>query len=115
MLYGEIRDPVTILLEPLAGIEDGFMLGHGNDDVIAPAAMSFGDAFDRQVVALSGARSEHDFVVLRANQGCDLCPGGLNRLVGSPSKGVATAGGIAECIGQVGKHFLEHPRIDRGG
>src|SRR5256885_15839220 len=115
MLYGEIREPVTILLEPLAGIEDGFMLGHGSDDVIAPAAMSFGDAFDRQVVAFSGARSEYDFVVLRANQGCDLCPRGLNRLVGNPSKGVATAGGIAECVREVRKHLIEHTRINGCG
>ncbi len=48
-----------------------------------------------------------------ADQRGDLLAGGLHRLLGVPAERVALGGGVAELLGEVGQHRLEHPRIDR--
>ena len=39
----------------------------------------------------------------------------IDRLLGRPAETVAGAAGVAEDLGEIGQHRLQHPRIDRGG
>ena len=50
-LHGQIGDAVALLLELLAGVEDGLVLGDLGDDVVAALAVHLGDALDGEVVA----------------------------------------------------------------
>ena len=47
---GQIGDAVAGLLEALAGVEDGLVLGDLGDDVVAALAVHLGDALDGEVV-----------------------------------------------------------------
>jgi hypothetical protein len=57
LLDRQIRHARALLLELLAGVDDRLVLGHARDDVIALLAIHLGDALDREVVRLGGARS----------------------------------------------------------
>ena len=61
-LHGQIGDVVALLLELLAGVEDGLVLGDLGDDVVAALAVHLGDALDGEVVGLGGAGGEDDLL-----------------------------------------------------
>ena len=62
-----VGDAVAVLLQPLASVEHGLVLGDGRDDVVAFFPVHLGHALDSEVVAFSRARSEDDFFGSRAN------------------------------------------------
>ena len=115
LLDGHVGDAIAVLLEPLAGVEHRFVLGHRGDDVVALLAVHLGDALDGEVVAFGGAGGEDDFLGRRADQLGDALARGLNALFGGPSEGVVAAGGVAELLDEVGQHLFQHPGIHRGG
>src|SRR6185503_11227466 len=45
----------------------------------------------------------------------DLVARLLHRLLGRPAEGMRAAGGIAEHLGEVRQHRLDHARVDRRG
>ena len=52
---------------------------------------------------------------LRPDGGGDLLPRRVDRLFGRVSEGVRGAGRVAEGLGKVGQHRLQHPGIEPGG
>src|SRR5579863_1526994 len=102
----------AFFFQTLAGIENCLVLDSLGDDVIALFAVHFGDALDHQVVAFSGAAGEDDFLRSSANQRGDLRAGGFDRFFAGPAEGMVTAGGVAEFLGEIGQHGLNHARID---
>jgi hypothetical protein len=105
----------ALALEALAGVEGGLVLGLDGDQVLALLAVVRGHALDRQVDGLGGARGEDDLLAVAADQRRDLAAGRLDRGLGGPAEDVVAAGGVAEVLGEVRDHGLEHPRIDRRG
>jgi hypothetical protein len=112
---GEIRDAITVLLQPLAGIQNCFVFGDLGDDVIAALAVHFGDAFEGQVIALGGAAGEDDLLGRGADEPRNLLARGFDGLLRLPSEGVVAAGRVAELGGEVGHHRLQNPRVQRSG
>ena len=55
-LHGQIGDAVAVLLEALAGVEHGLVLGDLGDDVVAALAVHLGDALDGEIVRLRWRR-----------------------------------------------------------
>jgi len=94
--HGQIRHAIAILLKALAGVEHGFVLGDLRDDVVSALAIHFGNALDSEVVALGSTGCENDSFGGGADEFGDLLAGGFNSLLRLPSKGVITAGGVAE-------------------
>ena len=115
LLHRHVGDAVAVLLQALAGVEHGLVLGDRGDDVVALLAVHLGDALDGEVVALGGAGGEDDFFGGRADQLGDALARGLHALFGGPAEGVIAAGGVAELLHEVGQHLFQHPRIHRGG
>src|SRR5579863_61483 len=114
-LHRQVSDAIAVLLETLAGVEHGLVLGDCGDNVIALLAVHLGHAFDGEVVALSGAGSENDFFGGGADQLGDTLAGSFDALFTSPTERVIVAGGVAELLHEKGKHLLQHPRIRGGG
>ena len=48
-----------------------------------------------------------------ADQPGDLSAGIFDRFLGLPAEFVIAAGGVAEFLGEIGQHGLEHARINR--
>ena len=113
--HRQVGDLAAVLLQPLAGVEHGFVLGDGGYDVVAFLAVHLGHALDGQVVGLSGAGGEDDLLRSGVDEGGDLLAGGVNPLLGLPAEAVVAAGGVAELVGEVRQHRLQHPRVHRGG
>ena len=78
-LHRQIGDAIAVLLQPLAGIEHRFVLGHLGDDVVAALAVHLGDALDGEVVALGRAGGKDDLLGGRADQLGHLLAGRLDR------------------------------------
>ena len=66
------------------------------------------------VVRLRAAAGEDDFLGTCAEERGDLLARGLDGGAGFLAKGV-DGGGVAELGGEVGKHGVEHGRLDGGG
>ena len=114
-LHRQVGDAVAVLLQALAGVQHGLVLGDLGDDVVAALAVHLRNALDGQVVALRGAGGKDDLLGAGADQLGDLLARGLHGLLGLPAEGVVAAGGVAEHGGEVGHHRLQHPRIERSG
>ncbi len=114
-LHRQVGDAVAVLLQALAGVEHGLVLGDRGDDVIALLAVHLGDALDGEVVALGGAGGEDDFFRGRADQLGDALARRFHAFFGRPSERVIAAGGVAELLHEVGQHLFQHPRIHGGG
>ena len=113
--HGQVGDFVAVLLQALAGVEHGFVLGHLRDDVIALFAVHFRGALDGQVVRFGGAAGEDDFLGRRVDQTGDLRAGILHRFLGRPAERVVAAGGVAELLVKVRQHRIDHARVHRRG
>jgi hypothetical protein len=109
----QVRDREAVALEALAGVERRLVLGLDGDDVLARLAVVRGDALDGQVDRLGRARGDDDLLGVAADQRGDLAAGGLDGGLGGPAEHVVAAGGVAEVLGEVRQHRLEHARIDR--
>ena len=109
-MHGQVGDAEALLLELLAGVEDGLVLGDLGDDVVAALAVHLGDALDGEVVALGGAGGEDDLLGGGADELGDLLAGDLDRLLRLPAELVVAAGGVAELAGEVRHHRLQHAR-----
>src|SRR4029078_7774710 len=83
--------------------------------VIALVAIELGDALDGEVVALGRAAGADDLLAaLVADDLRALLARVLDHLLGFPSETMIAAGSVAELLGEVGQHSLDHARIDRG-
>ena len=113
----EPRDAAALALEALARVEHRLVLGRDRDDVIAAVAQRVRDPFDRQVVGLGGAAREDDLARREAPMSAATCARArVDRLLRLPAVGVLPARGVAELLGEIRQHRLEHARIDgRGG
>ncbi len=114
-LHREIGDAHAVLFKPLAGVEDGLVLGGRGNDVVALFGIHFGHALQRQIVRFGGAAGEHDLFASGADQTRDLLARLLDRFLGFPTKAVIAAGGIAERLKEIRLHGVEYARIHRGG
>ena len=56
LLNRQIGDAHAVFFEALAGVEDGFVLRGGGDDVVAFFGIHLGDAFEGQVVRIRSRR-----------------------------------------------------------
>ncbi len=113
LLHRQIGDPVAVLLEALARVDHRLVLGDARDDVIALLAVHLGDALDREVVRLGRAAGEDDFLGVRADQIGHLLARLVDRLFGLPAERMVAARRVAEVLGEVRQHRLDHARIDR--
>ena len=96
LLHRQVSDPRTMLLQPLAGVENRLVLGSSGNDVIAFLGIHLGHALERQVVRLRRATGEDDLFRSRADQVGNLLARLLRRLLRFPAKAVIAAGGVAE-------------------
>jgi hypothetical protein len=124
LVHRQIRDLEALAFQPLARVDDRLVFRQLGNDVITLLAVHGGDALDREVVALGGAGGEDDLAGVLvaalaldagADQPGDLGPGLVDRLLCLPAERVAAAGGVAEVLGKVRQHRLDHPRIGAGG
>ena len=67
-------------------------------DVLPALLVHLRDALDGQVAALGSARGEDDFAGLATDQGCDLFPSCIDRVLGAPAKGVGARVSVAEVL-----------------
>ena len=107
----EQRHVVAAAREPRERIEHGFVLGRDADEVIAAAALAFGDAADREVVALGRAAGEDDFLGVGADRRGDRLPRRVDRVAGFVADGV-DAVRVAVLLVEVRQHRLDDARID---
>ena len=114
-LHRQIGDPIAVLFELLAGIENGFVLGGGGDDVVAFFGIHLGHALDGEVVRFGGAAGEDDFARRGADQIGNLLARFIHRLLGHPAELVIAAGGIAEVLREIGQHRLEDAGVHLRG
>ncbi len=98
----EVGDSPTAPFEFAAGIQDRLVLGAGGDDVPALLAVVVGDAENRQVVRLGGARRPDHFFGRGAGAGGNLRARRLHQSGGGGAIVVARRARIAE--------FALHPR-----
>jgi hypothetical protein len=91
------------------------VLGDDGDDMRAAVAERLNGAFDREVVGFSRAAGEADLLCGGADERRDLAARAVHGGLGVPPELVLPAGGIAEALGEVRQHRLEHAGIDGGG
>src|SRR5208282_1379452 len=113
--YREVGEAVALFLQMLAAIEHRLVLGDAGDNVITFVSMSFGDALDRQVVALGGTGSDKKNSGCGADQLGHLLPRLLDRRLRLPAELMAAAGGVAELLLEVRQHLVHDAGIERRG
>ncbi len=102
----EIRDPVTLLLERPAGVEDGMVLDRGCDDMVPAPPEGCRHPLDRPVVGLRASGGEEDLLRLRPDRYSNPPPRLLNRLPRLTGEGVDRRG-VPEPLREVGEHRLD--------
>ena len=68
-IHGQDRNLETLLLQEMAGLQDGVMLDGGGNDMIPLALPGVGHPFDGRVVALRPAAGEDDLSGRRPQKG----------------------------------------------
>ena len=71
-------------------------------------------ALDRQIVRFGGARRENHLAGIGADKRGDLASRLLDRLGSNPAVSMAHAVRIAELLGEIGQHRVEHAGVDPG-
>ena len=104
---GEVGGFVALGFEVLAGVEDGVVFGAAGDDVVAGFLEGGGDADDGGVVGFGAAAGEYDFAGAAVEYAGDALAGFVEGVAGFLADGV-DAGGVAEVLGEVGRHGLQH-------
>ena len=105
-VHGQVGDLEALLLQLLAGVQDGVVLKVGGDDVPALFDIGVGRAPQRPVVGLCAAAGEVDFPGFRADGLRHLGPRRLHRLAGFPTEAVHRRG-VAVDLTEVGLHRRE--------
>ena len=105
----------ALLFERLAGVKDGFVLGRRGNEMVSLVAVCPGNAFERQVVGFGSPAGKDNFFRCGIDQRCYLLACRLHRFLGFPAIAVRATGGIAEFVGEVGHHGVEHRRSERRG
>src|SRR5256886_564919 len=110
----EIGDAEAFLLEALAGVEHGFVLGACGQHVAAAIRVGARDPEDRQVGGLGGPGCEHDLFRRRSEERGDLRARGGDARGGDRAQGMRR-GGVGEVPArrQTAAHGRGHGRIDR--
>jgi hypothetical protein len=104
----------ALLLELLSRVDDGLVLCHARDDVVALLAVHLRGALDGQVVRLGRAAREDDLLGARPDDVGNLLARVLDRFLGLPAERVVPASRVAEVLAEKGQHRLHHPRVHRG-
>ena len=97
------------------GVQHGFVFGFNGNQVLAFGFVELGRAFDGEVVGFGCAAGEDDFFGVGVDERGDVGAGFFHRFFGFPAVGVAAGCGVAEFIGEIGQHFFQHARVQRGG
>nr|GFC18284.1 hypothetical protein [Tanacetum cinerariifolium] len=105
LVYGQVGYLAAELFDVLTRIEHSLVLGGGSDDVVAALA----------VVALSRTASEDNLLGVAVDELRNLSAGVVYAFLRCPAKGVVARGGVAEYVGEVGHHGLQHARVERRG
>jgi hypothetical protein len=114
LVYREVSHAVSPTLHVPADFQDGWMLHTGSNNV-ATVRQSFGDAFNRRVIALRGTGGKQDLLGLFGSKEiCNTPASRRNRLGGSPRRIVHAAGVEVEILEERG-HGLVDLRSDSGG
>ncbi len=108
----EVGDPIALLLEALAGVEDGVVLDRGGDDMVALLPVRGRHPLDRPVVGLRPARGEVDLRGACADRRRHPLPRLLDRLLCLAGEGIER-GGVPEPLREVGEHHLGDLRPHR--
>ena len=114
LVHRQVSHLKALLFQPGAGMQHRVMLDGAGDDVVALIPSGEGRALDGPVVALGAAGSEVDFLGLGADGPSHLPAGGIHGAAGVAAGGV-DAGGVAEALGKVGQHGLQHFGRNGGG
>jgi hypothetical protein len=87
LVDAEVGDLEALLLEALARVEDGLVLGHRRDDVVALVLVELGHTLEGEVVALGGAAREDDlFLSFAPMSAGDALARELDRLFRLPAE-----------------------------
>mmetsp|Transcript_20823 Transcript_20823/g.28690 ORF Transcript_20823/g.28690 Transcript_20823/m.28690 type:complete len:420 (-) Transcript_20823:258-1517(-) len=111
LLHGQVGDLEPLLLELAAAVQHALVLGLRGDHVPLALAEEPHRALDGEVVALGGARGEHDLLRVGAHQRRHLRPGGLHRRLRLPAVGVRLRVRVAVPLQHVGQHGVEHAGV----
>ena len=117
----QIGDGHALFFEGLAGIEDGFVFDGRGDDVLAGFAGAHSQDWlchnpeDGVIVRFGAAAGKDDFLGAGADQGGHLFAGGFDGGASALARCV-DGSGVGKFGGEIGKHGVEHFRLDgRGG
>ena len=91
------------------------MFGGRRNDVGALFRVHLGHALDGEIIGFSGTAGEDDFLGAGTDQAGDLLAGIFDALFGYPAKFVVPTGGIAEALGEVGKHGFHDAGVNPCG
>src|SRR5215469_379654 len=107
----------ALLFESLAGVQNSFMFDKRSDDMWSGTWRGSGrrnDAEDSVIVGLRAATGEENLLGACRNQCSDMFARGFHSRASFLAVSV-DRGGIAELPGEVGKHRVEHLRLDGSG
>lgn len=100
-----------MFLQNFAAIEDGFMLGHAGNQMVAFIPIRLSHSFDGEVIGFGGTAGKNYLSGGRADQFGHLIARRIDRRLGFPAKRMAFARGIAKARGEIGQHNVQHARI----
>ena len=113
-LHRQVGDLEALELQVAAAVEHALVLGDAGDDVVLLVLVEAGDALDRQVVRFGGAGGEDDLLLVGADDVRDL---GARRSRPPPRPSqpyvVVARVRVAEPLGEIRQHRLDHARIAR--
>ncbi len=111
LIYRQVGNACTALLQLLAGIQYCFVLGGTGNNMVALYCIQFKYTFQRQVTTFGRSGCKDHFLFRGADQPGYLFACLLHRFIGNPAIRMGFAGGIAKLLAEVGQHRRHHFRV----
>ncbi len=108
-----IGDFEPLLFKGLTGVQDGFVLGGGGDNMVALIAVGPGNAFEGEIIGFGGTTGKDDLFGFGIDECGHLFPRCLHGFLCLPAVAMRAAGSIAKFFGEIGHHSLEHSGSER--
>ena len=100
-------------LEGFARVQDGPMLGHASDDVVALVFVHLHHAAQCQVIGFRGAAGKDEFFRIAVDELRDLRSRGFDGFLRLPPELMIAAGCIAKFLDEIWQHRLQDAGIHR--
>src|SRR5713101_3677806 len=107
-LHRQISHLVSVLFQPLAGIEHSLVLNGLRNDVVALLAVHLRDALNHQIVGFRRPAGEDDLLWRGADQRSHLRARVLHRFLAGPAERVVAAGSVSEFFREIRQHRVHH-------